>query len=192
MTCGTAAAEGGGAAGAGAGAVVTALLAGACGVAGATVLAAAAGAPAGAVEAAGAGAGGCVAAEGVGTGAAVAAGAALAGAGAGSAGSGAGAGAGAGAAEAVIALIACWHPADRFAMFFWRHWNASFPPLGTPMQFAMKSERQLALMAACWSAVGCCAKAGPAVEVRTRMRTNVARAMTPLRLVASRGYIAEL
>jgi hypothetical protein len=66
------------------------------------------------------------------------------------------------AGAGMIAFTACWQPEESLATLSFRHCSASFPPLGTPEQFAMKSERQFERIALCWSEVGSCAAAMPA------------------------------
>jgi hypothetical protein len=54
-----------------------------------------------------------------------------------------------------MAATAPRHAADKLAEWLCRHWNASTPPGETPMQCAMKSERQLLRTAAFCASVGC-------------------------------------
>ena len=49
----------------------------------------------------------------------------------------------------MTAFTACWQPEESFATLSLRHCIASFPPLDTPEQFAMKSERQFERIASC-------------------------------------------
>ena len=94
-------------------------------------------------------------------------------------GEGAGAGATvavAGAAGAgVIALTAVLHDPESLARLRLRHSSASLPPGVTPEQFAMKSERQEARIAAIRSCDGCCARApGPMSSRRTATLAGIA------------------
>jgi hypothetical protein len=53
----------------------------------------------------------------------------------------------------MVALTAVLQAGARLATFFCRHISASLPPGVTPEHFDMKSDRQLARMALCCSAV---------------------------------------
>jgi hypothetical protein len=64
----------------------------------------------------------------------------------------------------MTAFTACWQPEESFATLSFKHCIASLPPLGTPEQFAMKSERQFERIALCCSGVGSCAPAKCAAE----------------------------
>jgi hypothetical protein len=55
------------------------------------------------------------------------------------------------------AARARWHAGDTRAAFSFRHASAASPPVGTPAQFAWKSDRHAERIAAPCSDVGCCA-----------------------------------
>src|ERR1700722_9338075 len=59
-----------------------------------------------------------------------------------------------------IAATALWHDADSFAELPFRHCSAAAPPGCTPEQFAMKSDRQAARMAAFCASLGGTGDAG--------------------------------
>ena len=89
----------------------------------------------------------------------------------------------------MVALTAVLQAGARLATFFCRHSSASLPPGVTPEHFDMKSDRQLARMALCCSAVTCAnapvagasAQATAASPMKLVRRMMVSPESTPLR-----------
>src|SRR4029079_12447931 len=71
----------------------------------------------------------------------------------------------AGALDPPIAATALLQADESDELCCCRHERAACPPGCTPEHCAMKSLRQLDLMAFCWAAVGCCAYAVPTRSV---------------------------